>query len=176
MKYTLCNRLRALKVLGCMALLFLASSTLRAQVTVEATIDSLQLLIGEQAKVKLEVSMDANHKLILPAVRDTLDSLTVTAWGTDSIIINDQKDVMDLTLPLRYAVDSTVLVFRYSRHTTDTLVVRHVNTPYFVSMDCGYQMQQQITDIACTRHRLDSIYITYNEAGIYGQENVQLFY
>ena len=72
MKYTLCNRLRALKVLGCMALLFLASSTLRAQVTVEATIDSLQLLIGEQAKVKLEVSMDANHKLILPAVRDTL--------------------------------------------------------------------------------------------------------
>ena len=25
------------------------------------------------------------------AVRDTLDSLTVTAWGTDSIIINDQK-------------------------------------------------------------------------------------
>lgn len=110
------------------------------------------------------------------AVRDTLDSLTVTAWGTDSIIINDQKNVMDLTLPLRYAVDSTVLVFRYSRHTTDTLVVRHVNTPYFVSMDCGYQMQQQIIDIVCTRHRLDSIYITYNEAGIYGQENVQLFY
>lgn len=110
------------------------------------------------------------------AVRDTLDSLTVTAWGTDSIIINDQKEVRDIILPLRYAVDSTVLVFRYSRHTSDTLVVRHTNTPYFLSMDCGYQMQQQIAGIAYTHHRLDSIHITNNEAGIYGQENIQLFY
>ncbi len=32
------------------------------QVTVDASIDSLQLLIGEQAKVKLEISMDAKQK------------------------------------------------------------------------------------------------------------------
>lgn len=106
----------------------------------------------------------------------TLDSLTVTAFGTDSIIINNQKDVSDLTLPLRYTVDSTILVFRYSRYTTDTLVIRHTNTPYFLSMDCGYQMQQRITSVTHTTHRLDSIYITNNEAGIYGQENIQLFY
>jgi hypothetical protein len=36
------------------------------QVTVDAKIDSLQLLIGEQAKVTLEVSLDANQKLQLP--------------------------------------------------------------------------------------------------------------
>lgn len=60
--------------LACMILLvfFLGTSTIRAQVTVEATIDSLQLLIGEQAKIKLEVSMDANRKLRFPVVRDTL--------------------------------------------------------------------------------------------------------
>lgn len=109
------------------------------------------------------------------AVRETLDSLTVTAWGTDSIIINNQQEVQDLTLPLRYTVDSTVLVFRYSRNTTDTVIVRHTNTPYFLSMDCGYQMQQSIHSISHTHHRLDSIHITQNEAG-HGQENVQLFY
>ncbi len=45
----------------------------RAQhVTVDASIDSLELYIGEQAKVKLEVSLDAKQKLQLPFVRDTL--------------------------------------------------------------------------------------------------------
>lgn len=106
----------------------------------------------------------------------TLDSLTVTAYGTDSVIINNQKEVEDISIPLRYTVDSTQLVFRYSRNTTDTLIIRHTNTPYFVSMDCGYQMQQTITGIGYTRHRLDSIYISDNEAGIYGSENIRLFY
>lgn len=107
---------------------------------------------------------------------DTLDSLTVTAFGTDSVIINNQKEVRDLILPLRYGADSTILVFRYSRYTTDTVILYHTNTPYFLSMDCGYQMQQRLTDATYTAHRLDSIYINNNEVGIYGQENIQLFY
>ncbi|MCF2736374.1 hypothetical protein I6E54_01340 [Bacteroides caecigallinarum] len=42
------------------------------QVTVRASIDSLQLLVGEQTKVHLEVSMDADKKLRLPVIKDTL--------------------------------------------------------------------------------------------------------
>ncbi len=107
---------------------------------------------------------------------DTLDSLTVTAWGTDSIIINNQKKVHDLSLPLRYTVDSTKLVFHYTRTKRDTVVIWHTNTPYFLSMDCGYQMKQAITSIRYTRRDLDSIYILNKEAGIYGRENLKLFY
>lgn len=110
------------------------------------------------------------------AVNDTLDSLTITAFGTDSVILNNQKEVRNLMLPLRYTVDSTVLVFRYSRMTTDTLILYHTNTPYFLSMDCGYQMQQEVTGARYSRHRLDSIYISYNEAGIDGRENIKMFY
>lgn len=110
------------------------------------------------------------------AVNDTLDSLTVTAFGTDSIIINNQKKVHDISLPLRYTVDSTKLVFRYSKTKTDTIVIYHNNTPYFLSMDCGYQMKQSITKIVSTRHSLDSIYIANKEASIYGKENLKLFY
>ena len=77
---------------------------------------------------------------------DTLDSLTVTAYGTDSIIINNQKKVHDISLPLRYTEDSTKL------------------------------MKQAITSVTCTRISLDSIYIKDNEAGIYGKENLKLFY
>ena len=107
---------------------------------------------------------------------DTLDSLTVTAFGTDSIIINNQKKVHDLSLPLRYTADSTVLVFRYSKTLTDTLVVYQTNTPYFLSMDCGYQMKQSIKDVNYSRHSLDSIRIVNKEAGIYGTENLKLFF
>lgn len=82
----------------------------------------------------------------------------------------------DLSLPLRYTADSTVLVFRYSKTLTDTLVVYQTNTPYFLSMDCGYQMKQSIKDVNYSRHSLDSIRIVNKEAGIYGTENLKLFY
>ncbi len=62
-----------LKALGCSVMLFLATPQLHGQqVTVDASIDSLQLLIGEQAKIKLEVSCDANQKLQMPVLRDTI--------------------------------------------------------------------------------------------------------
>ncbi len=108
--------------------------------------------------------------------KDTFDSLTVTAFGTDSIIINNQKKVHDLSLPLRYTENSTVLVFHYSKTLTDTLVIHQTNTPYFLSMDCGYQMKQAITGVDYSRHSLDSIRIANKEAGIYGTENLKLFY
>ena len=107
---------------------------------------------------------------------DTLDSLTVTAYGTDSIIINNQKKVHDISLPLRYTEDSTKLIFKYSRTKSDTMVIRHTNTPYFLSMDCGYQMKQSITGGAHSRYLLDSIYIQEKEVSIYGTENLKLFY
>lgn len=109
-------------------------------------------------------------------VRDTLSSLTITAYGTDSVIVNDQRQVRDLTLPLCYTADSTALVFHYDDRRTDTIIIYQENTPYFLSMDCGYQMKQTITAVSYTRHRLDSIYIANKEAGIYGTENIKLFY
>ena len=118
-------------------------------------------------------TLDPDTKVVS---NDTLDSLTVTAFGTDSVIINNQKKVHDLSLPLRYTTDSTVLVFHYSKTLTDTLVIHQTNTPYFLSMDCGYQMKQAITDVRYSRHSLDSIRVANKEAGIYGAENLKLFY
>ena len=54
-------------------------------------------------------------------LRDTLDSLTVTAYATDSVIINNQQDVKDISIPLRYTTDSTVLVFHYDQRYRDTV-------------------------------------------------------
>ena len=64
---------KLLKAGVCAIMLITAGQAQAQQVTVDASIDSLQLLIGEQAKVKLEISMDAKHKLPLPFMSDTLE-------------------------------------------------------------------------------------------------------
>ncbi|MEG1684639.1 MAG: BatD family protein [Bacteroides sp.] len=61
--------------LGCAFCLLAISQATKAQsVTVDATIDSLQILIGEQAKIKLEVSYDAKQKVRFPQFNDTIIS------------------------------------------------------------------------------------------------------
>lgn len=112
-------------------------------------------------------------------LNDTLDSLTITAFGLDSVILNNEKNVHTLSLPLRYTSDSTALVFHYSKDPgvrKDTIVILQKNTPYFLSMDCGYQMRQAITGGSYSRNLLDSIYIQNSEVGINGTENLRLFY
>ena len=64
------NRLKTL-IWG-MVLLTITPQIKAQQVTVDASIDSLQLLIGEQAKIKWEVSLDAHQKLQMPTLRDTI--------------------------------------------------------------------------------------------------------
>ncbi|MGN0067094.1 MAG: DUF6452 family protein [Bacteroides sp.] len=105
-----------------------------------------------------------------------INQLTITAFGTDSVIVNRETNVKSLSLPLCYTADSTHLVLHYSDGKQDQVIIRHSNTPYFLSMECGYQMKQQIESVSYTRTVLDSIALTYNEAGIYGRENLKLYY
>ncbi|WP_291528683.1 hypothetical protein [Bacteroides sp. UBA939] len=51
---------------------FLAGKAVAQSVTVDATIDSLQIYIGEQAKIKLQVALDADKRAIFPVYVDTL--------------------------------------------------------------------------------------------------------
>lgn len=53
-------------------LVALTSRAVAQSVTVDATIDSLQILIGEQAKIKLQVSLDTDKRAIFPIYTDTL--------------------------------------------------------------------------------------------------------
>jgi hypothetical protein len=60
------------KTLTAAAMMALTLPMHAQEVTVDAKIDSLELLIGEQAKVTLEVSLDANRRLQMPLLKDTL--------------------------------------------------------------------------------------------------------
>ncbi len=116
----------------------------------------------------------------------SLDSLTVYAFGTDSIIINDETEVSSVRLPLRTNVEETTLVFSYTFHAGDTLpqhndkdtiVFRHINTPYFLTLDCNFVVKQEVTDLRYTTHVLDSIIIVNPTASLDdGTENLKIYY
>lgn len=53
-------------------LLSITNKAIAQAVTVEAKIDSLQILIGEQAKIQLQVAMDSKQKASFPLLADTL--------------------------------------------------------------------------------------------------------
>lgn len=53
-------------------LMLISGRAIAQSVTVEAKIDSLQILIGEQAKIQLQVAMDAKQRAIFPVYGDTL--------------------------------------------------------------------------------------------------------
>jgi hypothetical protein len=111
------------------------------------------------------------------AVKDTLDSLTVTAVGTDSVIINKENDVSNIELPLRWTADSTELIFHYANSSVfDTLKVMHSNTQTFISMDCGYSMEQSISKVTYTKHVIDSVALTYKTANSDAVQNLKIFY
>ena len=120
-------------------------------------------------------------------VNDTLDSLTITALGTDSIILNNQKKVHTLMLPLRYTSDTTVFIFRYDPdrkpNDVDTLIIVQQNTPYFQSMECGYMMKQNILSArygnprkTADQEKIDSLHISNKEANTNEIQNLEIFY
>ena len=82
-------------IVGC--LLAMWSGELRAQsVTVDAQIDSLEILIGDQAKLRLQVSLDADKKAILPMYKDTLVTGVeiVDVAKLDTQLLNGGKRMM----------------------------------------------------------------------------------
>ncbi len=120
------------------------------------------------------------------AINDTLDSLTITALGTDSIILNNEKNVNKLMLPLRYTSDTTVFIFHYNlqvANDVDTLYIIQENISYFQSMECGYMMKQNILKArfgnprkTALQEKIDSLHIQNKEANTNAIENLQIFY
>ena len=65
-------------------------------VTVDATIDSLQIMIGEQTAINLQVSMDANQHAVFPAYIDTLirGVEIIDVQKPDTQYLNDKRRML----------------------------------------------------------------------------------
>ena len=97
-------------------------------------------------------------------LNDTLTVSTPRAYGSDTILLNNQINVNEFLLPMSYLQDDDILYFtmtdesRFTRR--DTVVVSKTNNPHFESVECSPSYFHTITGISHTHNTIDSIIIS----------------
>ena len=114
------------------------------------------------------------------------DTLSVTAQGTDSVLLNMATGITSVDLPVSYASSSDTLTFRFTRSTGTTdyqIVIHHTNEPYFESIECGTSVFHTVSKIEFERLKstepipfnIDSIGITNKKINYEKTENFKLY-
>ncbi len=106
-----------------------------------------------------------------------IDSLTVSIINpeTNDTIVNQQREVEYISLPLQYTAESSGIVLHFSQTLRDTIIFKHTNTPYFVSMECGTEMRQEVIEIDYTTHKIDSISVRNKETSRNAKDNLRFY-
>lgn len=139
------------RFLTILSLLIVSLLPVRAQVTVEASIDSLAILLGDQTHMHLEVTCNATDKVMLPLLQDSLpctlldagpfdqirDSLScdieiVGGVKTDTIRLNDGRRV-------QYTQDYVITSFNPGLYQIDGLKVL-IDTVEYASDDMALKV------------------------------------
>lgn len=90
-------------VLLLMAMLSAFAGEIRSQVTIDAKIDSAQILIGEQTAIRIETCYDADSKAYMPRLKDTITK------GVE-IVETLRPDTQMLNEGRRYQITNTYIV------------------------------------------------------------------
>lgn len=109
-----------------------------------------------------------------------LDTITVTAAGTDSVLINKYYSQSEVELPMSYTAETDTLVFQFtdslSNTRYDTIYVSKENTQHYESPDCPAAMFHYVTGITSTHHLIDSIVIVKPDIDYNVTENFQIYF
>ena len=107
------------------------------------------------------------------------DSLTVTAAGTDSILLNGAQNVSSFVLPMNYVADVDTLIFKFTEvdgtSYIDTLRVSHTNEAHFESLDCPLSFFHEIKDVATTHNAIDSVVVVRKQVNYEDIENLKIY-
>lgn len=127
--------------------------------------------LGGRPSARFTFLNSKNNKVI-----SLFDSLTITALGTDSILLNRGKSINHIILPLSYVDQETTFILHYTKLLRDTIWVTHKNFPHFISMDCGISMFYQLREIQYTTFLLDSILLVDPNINDNEKENCRIYY
>ncbi|MBP3227676.1 MAG: hypothetical protein J6M53_02705 [Bacteroidaceae bacterium] len=107
------------------------------------------------------------------------DRLTVTALGTDSVLLNQAQGVSSFLLPVHYTAEADTLVLTFADDEgdtlRDTLVVGHTNETHFEAMDCPLCYFHTLTALSATSHALERAELVYPQVNYDTQENIRLY-
>lgn len=109
-----------------------------------------------------------------------INQLTVTAFDTDSVLINQESQVSSMSLPVDETRDSTVYVFAYTSTDNivshDTLRIYYKRTPIFISMECGNAIYCDINEAKHTENQLKRVEIVNNQIKETDAHNINLYF
>ena len=105
-----------------------------------------------------------------------LDTLTITAAGTDSILINQEYSASSVELPMSYGGDVDQLIFSCASLGADTLWIYHTNYPYYETPECGTAVFHDITRVESTHNFILTTKIVKSSVNYDGEENVMIYF
>ena len=92
------------------------------------------------------------------------DPLTITADlgdGNDTVVLNRASGLATFSLPMSYQRPADTFYLSIARGDSlvdrDTIVITKTSVPHFESVDCSPTFFHHITDVATTRHAIDSL-------------------
>ena len=150
-------------------------SILTLPVSVLVLLTSCDLLNCTQADVsmlRMEIYDAAGNKVMLP------DTLTISACGTDKILVNRDVNTSEILLPLSYHAQRDTFIIRYYGQyysLQDTLLVEKTNDVYFESPDCPTVMMHTILGAFCTNEFLASVEVVSEKVNFEEVTHLQLF-
>lgn len=112
------------------------------------------------------------------AIKLSGDTLTVTAIGTDSVLLNRGLNVHKMSLPMSYAnpVDTFVLhLYGTDYDLRDTLWAEKTNYPHFESPDCPAYIFHHITNVGCTNTFIDSVELVFPRVDFGQYEQLKIY-
>lgn len=101
------------------------------------------------------------------------DSLSLEILSPNNLLIDNQKGVNKILLPLHPDTSLTAFVMTYHNQ-TDTLYIEHTPRQYFVSLACGCAIYHTITGAWSSDSRIDSVQIINANVENAVQENLRI--
>lgn len=103
-------------------------------------------------------------------------TISVTAAGTDSVLVNKEFNPKMFQLPLSYTSTEDTFIIHYTERMIDSVFVKHANIPHFISMECGTGMFHYLEGVRSTDNAIDSIQIIDPEVTYDAKENIKIYY
>ena len=114
------------------------------------------------------------------------ETLTVTPFGKDTVLLNSATGIQDFVFPLRIIESCDTILFHFIAHkvliATDTLFISHENIPHFEAVECPTTYFHKLTNITfsndcglSSRVKIDSVDIVRDLVDYYDVENIQIY-
>jgi hypothetical protein len=104
-----------------------------------------------------------------------VDSLTVHGVGREDSLLYAGRGIRTINLPLNGSANETgfVVIFQF---TADTVWLTHEVIPWFMSQECGFILNFELTGARHSSALIDSVVIVTKEITSFDETNIRIYY